>query len=842
MRFLPIAGLLALLFSFNGALSAQIQIMPNTDNAAVRRAAQEEKNSLGIPEEAFLEVGGGRNTGDCPPEIFGAFFVFKGDTLKITVDTIALGGGPNATLALNPCEPVDYGTAALEGATLVYAALPDVDGAIDTVCVDFCKNGGADCQTFRYPIIVKRKGQVINEAPVTLEAEEFLPEYCLDDAALPGQLVCNYFDDCADSYDGEGQQIYYWTQYSQPANCFRYRASRFAGTDLVCVVLCDEFTVCDTFRIPFVIQSDTLALPFFDDFSYEGPYPSSQYWLDRNGFVNTTMAPNAPSVGLATLDGIDRNGSPYFNVGSADELTSKYIDLSNPSGFVYLKFYISPKGYGLYPNEPDSLIVEFRKPNGQWEQVATYNGLTDDIPIDSLPPFEFKTIQITDDDYYYKGFQFRFRNFVSPGGIYDLWHLDYVFLDDQEGPGDTFDDIAFVQRPPSLLKNYSSMPWRHFEDFVDEEFNTEPLASQFFNHFSETITIADSDILLRETITGTAFPGSDNVVDGPDANIPPKTPTTRAKALSPATISGYKALLQNGFPGAEEVDLELEYRLTVNSQQTRFFRNDTVRNHNRFADYFAYDDGSAESFIFLENPQAVSPTLAVKFHTNVEDTLRGVQFHFPHVNGDAENQLFNLKVWIGDLNADPVYEYIFKKPLYADSKFDTLQGFTTYRLENILNELTPVGLPAGTDFYIGFQQVTITNKGIPIGFDLGNNINQNLFYNLGAGWQTFPSGFRGAPLIRALVGSETPIDTRTEETVVETPDIRLFPNPSSGLVNVEWEGGEAEYFLLNAMGQQVARGMLMHQLDFSGLPGGLYMLNVRTSEGKGWAGKVMLVR
>ena len=820
--------LLVFFFGFSQTVNAQIHLAPNTDNAVLRQYAE---------EETFPAL---RIVDNCPQELFGTFFVLKGDTLRITVDTVALGGGTDATLTLNNCEPVDFGTVTLTGDQLVYASDPGVDGGLDTVCVDFCKTG-LPCQTFKYPVIVKRAGQVLTPAPVGLQAEEFLNEYCLDDTGLPGKLVCSYFDDCADGSDGEGQQGYYFTQFSQPATCFRYKASRFAGDDLVCVVLCDEYTVCDTFRVTFRIHSDTLALPFFDDFSYDGPYPAANFWLDKNAFVNNTLAKYPPSVGMATMDGIGRSGQPYNNLGSADHLTSKYIDLSNPSGSVYLKFYIAPKGYGLYPNAPDSLILELRKPDGKWQQVSTFSGLNDDIPIDSVPPFVFQSIQISDADYFYKGFQFRFRNFVSPVGIYDLWHIDYIYLNDQEGPGDTFDDIAFAHTPPSFLKNYTSMPWWHFEGFVDEELNTEPLESQFYNHFSETVTIVDSDILLREAITGTPFPGSDNVVDGPDANIPPKQPVSRSKALQPSTISGYKSLMQTGFPGATSVDLLMEYRLTVGSQQAMFLTNDTVQYHNRFEDYFAYDDGTAESFIFFENPQAISPSLAVKFHTNVADTLRGVQFHFPHVNGDVEHQLFNLKVWLGSLNTEPVYEYIFKSPLYADSKFDTLQGFTTYKLKNILGDLTPVGLPAGADFYIGFQQVTITNDGIPIGFDLNNNFQENLFYNLGSGWSPFPVNFKGAPLIRALVGSTTPIDTGIDPVADEALHIRLFPNPSTGWLQVEG-AGSAAYTLLNTVGQVVQSGIIEGAVDMNGLPNGLYILSLRTEEGKRWTGKVILTK
>lgn len=823
------------------AASAQIHWAPNPDNALLRRTAAEEKKALNIPEELEMYEGVTRNNLDCPPDYFGTFIVLKGDTITINIDTVALGGGPDATLALSDCGPVLFGQASLEEGVLTYLSDPDIDGGVDTVCVDFCKPGGA-CQTFKYPIIVKRAGQTISPAPVVLQAEEFLNEYCLDVSGFPGALACNYFDDCLDTYDGEGQQVFYFTKYSVPDPCFRYKASRFPGTDEVCVIVCDEFTVCDTFRVRFIIQNDTLALPFFDDFSYPGPYPGAEYWLDRHAFVNNTMAENPPSVGLATFDGLNSGGRPYLSSGSADVLTSKQIDLSNPSGQVFLKFYVAPKGYGLYPNEPDSLILEFRRPEGNWEQAARFEGILNDIPIDSVPPFVFFSIQISDNAYFYKGFQFRFRNFVNPVGLYDMWHLDYVYLSDQEGPGDTYSDIAFVQPPPSFLKNYTHMPWRHFEDFMDEELNDGPLESRFFNHFSETITIADSDILLREAITNTLFPGSDNVVDGPDANIPPKEPTVRSKSLQPSTLSGYKSALQNLFSGAEKVELVLEYQLTVNSQQPLFFRNDTVRNVNHFDNYFAYDDGSAERFVFFQNPQAVSPTLAVKFRSNVADTLRGVQFHFPHVNGNAEQQLFNLKVWIGSLDTDPAYEYIFKSPLYADSKFDTLQGYTTFRLENILNELTPVGLPADTDFFIGFQQVTITNLGIPIGFDVNNSFQQNVFYNLGTGWQSFPSSFRGAPMIRAIVGTDTPIDTKVDEPAALQPwAVRIFPNPTAGRVEIEGADG-AHYLLSNAMGQPVSQGILERGLDLGALPAGLYVIRLQSKEGRVWSGKIVVTQ
>ena len=827
--------LLALALAIATQTTAQIRLEYLPDNAAVRQEARWEQEQL---EQAVKWFGGDpvsftQKSHNCPPNIFGTYFVFSGDTLVIEVDTVALGGGENSSLSLLNCEPIDFGTLSFDSTLLQFASLTGIDAGVDTVCVEFCNNESV-CDTLRYPIVVKRRGQSHVSSAATLLAEEFLPEYCVDETLLPGELLCSAFlDDCPDNYDGEGQQIVWFTSYNTPSSCVRYQASRFAGTDTVCVVLCDEFTVCDTFRIPFVIQSDTLGLPFFDDFSYRGPYPSAKYWLDKDGFVNRTMSKDPPSVGLLTLDGLDRGGSPYPTIGQADRLTSKYIDLSNTSGDVYLKFFVSPKGYGLLPNEPDSLVLQFRDVQGNWETVEVFDGFVDNIPIDSVPPFDFNSVLIDQAQYLYDGFQFRFLNYVTPGGLYDLWHLDYVWLDDQEGPGSTFDDVAFTQAPPSLLTNYTSMPWRHFEDFVDQEFSTGPLASHFYNHFEETVTISQSAILLRELISGASIPGSDNVVDGPDANIPSKTPVKREKSLSAGTQLGYKTALSTNFPGAEKVDLEIEYRLTVTSQQAEFLRNDTVTYLNRFDNYFAYDDGSAESFLFFDNPQNDNPSLAVKFHTNVADTLRAVQMHFPHVNGNAEEQLFNLYVWVGSLESEPVYEAIFQRPIYADSKFDTLQGFTTYRLQNVLGELTPVALPAGADFYIGFQQVTTTNEGIPIGFDLNNEAQERIsirFFDLWEPLTEIASSFRGALLLRAVVGGSTPLNTSIDEPAEQAElDVSVFPNPTDGKLQVR--GGKTglnscRYQVFDQLGRPIRAGQLQAAIDLGDLENGLYFLRV----------------
>ena len=107
------------------------------------------------------------------------------------------------------------------------------------------------------------------------------------------------------------------------------------------------------------------VLPFIDDFSYEGPYPDANLWQDKEVYVNNTMSATPPTRGVATLDGLNEYGRPYFaqpfNSGLADSLTCLPLDLSGytPNDSIYLSFYYQPQGLGFAPEASDSLFLYF---------------------------------------------------------------------------------------------------------------------------------------------------------------------------------------------------------------------------------------------------------------------------------------------------------------------------------------------------------------------------------------------------------------------------------------------------------------------------------------------------
>ena len=97
-----------------------------------------------------------------------------------------------------------------------------------------------------------------------------------------------------------------------------------------------------------------LSLPFFDDFStpsmpgpgFEG-YEAYQRWEPGSARITSTYALNAPTIGCATLDGLDRTGYPYNYVEVntpdwADTLTSMPIALNGyfPESNIHLMFYV----------------------------------------------------------------------------------------------------------------------------------------------------------------------------------------------------------------------------------------------------------------------------------------------------------------------------------------------------------------------------------------------------------------------------------------------------------------------------------------------------------------------
>ncbi len=252
------------------------------------------------------------------------------------------------------------------------------------------------------------------------------------------------------------------------------------------------------------LDSIPMQLPLFDDFSKGGVYPSPLRWIDFDTYVNTDFPVNPINIGAVTFDAISDSGNMYPDAIPgpqtfiADHLTSRYIRLDSafsptprkitPADSVYLSFWYQPQGRGLDPNSTDSLALHFlvrpahdsitptdtiRIPD-RWRWVWSSRGMAlDTFYFKNQVYFKQVMIPITDTIYFKKTFRFQFYNYVSLASNSlpawqsncDEWNVDNVYLNMGRNLHDTLvPEIRFIQRVPSMLKNYTAMPYRQYCD------------------------------------------------------------------------------------------------------------------------------------------------------------------------------------------------------------------------------------------------------------------------------------------------------------------------------------------------------------------------------------------
>jgi hypothetical protein len=571
------------------------------------------------------------------------------------------------------------------------------------------------------------------------------------------------------------------------------------------------------------------TLPFVEDFASIGPFPNPNLWEDNSVFVNATLAKNPPSLGVATFDGLDNTGTPYRINGAGDTLTSVPInlDISNPNN-LFLSYFVQQAGFGDKPESSDSLILEFKTDLGDWVPIRTYIGTDSGSLPDSLEGFSFESVQISALRFLNEDFQFRFRNTSSGRGAVDLWHLDVVRIINNQVPSLTYQDLAFQFPTQSILNRYSAMPTKHFKSNTNSHLRDE-FTFNIFNHLDVGRSPGgpNSVMSITELTTGLEVVSPQQFLSGADLNIDPAT-NKEFQSNNSFNINS------NIFD--EEDDLQFESLFIINPTQADndpgLLDNNFLRRTTNISNYFAYDDGTAE---FGIQAKGSGTQVATEFQTSVADTLSSIQILFPHIKGDISFQNFNLKVWIGSLDTEPVYEGSLLNPIYVDSFADTLQGFTTYRLEDTFTgELMAVELEANTTFFVGWEQVSVEfEDAIPVGFDVSTPgvAQYNHLFRPGYGWSTFEEeNFDGAVMIRPVMGVENAIFTAVDNQAEQ--NYKLYPNPSRGEIRIEnttKENLNAQLDVFDIQGRMVHSQSYQELIDLNYLPDGVYFITLTDS-------------
>ncbi len=827
-----IYALLLLMMWGNTDLVGQ-EVLPLSENNVLQRYQMQRENEL--PVSMRYNAAAASEKGLCNPQQTGIRYVESGRTLTLDFNLLNPSIDENGKLFCSTCDDLMFGTAQLETdstQTIDYVADDGVIVGSEDITIRFCSSDQSTCyDSITFNVQVIRAGKNFFPATIALEPGD-ITEITADISEFSGDLYCSSFVDCLDEYEGREQRVYL-SNYSTPTNSFVYSAGRFPGVDSICLRLCDEFAICDTFHYAFEIAKHRINIPFLDDFSYEGPYPDNDLWLDNEVFVNKTMAINPPSIGVATFDGLNSYGKPYADTyGQADRLTSNFIDLSGVTGALALSFYVESTGLGDKPEVKDSLVLEFRNDDGEWAHI---NQFVDEGP-DARERFAFYKFEINP-EYRHADFQFRLYNYSDRSGIQDNWHLDYVRIS-QENPDSTFADVAFTREPDFILSPYTSMPYRHF-DGAETENLTDEIMVGLYNHTDQVLNITPTRVSLQELSSNiTPFGNTLTLLNGQEANVPNGVPVNRTYPLqefptaSDPVYGDFVQIMSGpGLDGFDKLEFLMTYELEDNTQITQAgFEavqvNDHVERTTVMDDYFAYDDGTAESKLVTGQNNRV----AVKFTTQEPDTLRAVQFHIPHFDPDAEDQEFILQVYIGELDDEPEYQQNFDL-YFADAYYDTLQGFTTYSLVDDNGDFAPLALPAG-DFYVGWQQKSSCDfvYCFAVGYDVNRpQAKEYISRNSGFGWEPLAEFTRpGALMLRPVVGSKTPGFTSVEEER-QPLDFKVYPNPTRDQINISTPE-ESPYFyryvLFNQLGQIVRRGPLSPTIDVHDLQAGMYHLKI----------------
>ncbi len=546
-------------------------------------------------------------------------------------------------------------------------------------------------------------------------------------------------------------------------------------------------------------------LPFVEDFAYSGPYPDQALWVDKQAYINNTMSYLPVNRGVATLDGLNEFGRPYFtspiSSGTADSLTSVSINLSafTQNDNIFFSFYYQPQGLGFAPEGTDSLFLYFKNNTGQWMRMWETRGTT-------LQPFRFVIMPVIDAQFLHNDFQFRFVNVASLNTNDDVWNIDYIKMDVNRTNADSImNDLGFTEEPGSLLANYRSMPYRHFVANQVNELSANQLL-ELRNQYAITQNFTLNHQAI-ESISGT--PVSSTSL--PATNIGAKSVLLQTVPSFPISF-----VPPNNF---SKVVIESKYfinPINVNDRK----KNDTIVREAVFDNYFAYDDGSAEkSYFLLPAPNFPSKT-ALDFTLNQADTLRGLAVHFGAQLPTALGKYFSIVLYKklkGPSNADTI---LYQQDLYKVQYEPLINGFTTYGFDN------PVALEAGK-YYIGITQpANFGSDSIYYGLDVNNNTNtQHLFYNVDGTW--LGSGVQGSLMMRPIVGLHfTPTGVQSVNDMQTS--ITVYPNPTQDVVFINASQRNLQGSVFDNNGSLV-RTIKTGEKNFSlaGLQAGLYILVLR---------------
>jgi hypothetical protein len=552
------------------------------------------------------------------------------------------------------------------------------------------------------------------------------------------------------------------------------------------------------------LAEDTLQLPFFDDFSRITLIPDPKKWADDYVFINNTYSDRQITSGIATFDALDNAGRLYETaspiVFEADHLTSRPVNLDYPAtDNIWLSFYYQPGGLGDMPEVNDSLTLQFFAPDeNEWYPVWDCVG-------NDYPDFKIAMIKIDQEKFLKKGFRFRFINYASlspniiePSMISncDQWNIDYVVLDKNRAENDTvFNDVAFRYPLRSLLKTHEAMPWKQFKQVFLQE-----MGSYISIHYRNNDTITRN--VTRDFEIWDEY-----------KNVQAKTFSAGATNIDPLTNVDYNANLIYTFDTDNDDSALFKVTAWLITDEFDPKENDTLVYYQKFSNYFAFDDGTAEGGYGINGLGSRNAMVAYRFRSFMQDTLRAISICFNDSYMNANQRTFDLMVW-DDNNGIPGNVIASREEVMVEQG-DALNGFYTYGI--------PGSVMVDDIFYVGWKQHSETF--LNAGFDVNTPNAGKQLYWINGNWNQ--SGENGSVMIRPVLGD--PITTSINDIPVKNKtSLHIWPNPARDFIYLDPEEdpspGLTYVSFTDLQGRMIMKVPFNEMIDISALHEGMYIV------------------
>ncbi|MDR0363981.1 MAG: hypothetical protein LBH92_03050 [Bacteroidales bacterium] len=564
-----------------------------------------------------------------------------------------------------------------------------------------------------------------------------------------------------------------------------------------------------------------MQLPFFDDFTYPGPYPDNTLWEDKDAFINTAFQIKPTNRGVATLDALDADGHIHQGAGSypfiADHLTSRMIrtdSIINETAqrpltlidSLYLSFFYQPQGRGNAPDKQDSLVLEFfieyadtivyvdttfypadtlwidpEDPSQGWISIDTAYWELDTTwmiypeqwqRVWSTPGMTFETFEalygqsmvqvmvpITDTAKFFKpDFRFRFRNYASlASNVLPGWQSNM----DQWN----IDYVYLNYGRSGSETSYQDISFVDPGNSLLQNYYSIPYKQFKANAFELMKSdFSRSYVNLDKVAQNASY--KYRIYDENDVQIGTDDSyydIEWTQPLSPGIVEDMVRLVVMfpSIPGKDSTFFTIEQTLVGDLLASERLC-DTITYIQKFSNYIAYDDGVPESGYGLSDSDCM---LAVQYSLFVADTLKAVDIYFndtPQRQDSSYSEYFNLYIW-RDNHGEPGDQLFVGEDMI-------LKGAESGKF--IRFDLNKTLIVNG-GFFIGIMQTSSDN--INIGFDYSNNTqSKNLYKLYNNSWKT--TSYEGCLMMRPVFG--TP-EILPQESLNKDAKIVVHPNPVS---------------------------------------------------------------